>query len=469
MVKIVQSLKIHNTLSGKKEEFEPIDIDHVKIYACGPTVYNFAHIGNARMAVVFDNFVRLLRYLYPKVTYVSNITDIDDKIIEAANKQKVPYKDITEKYSKIYNADMAKLNVLVPDIQPKATEYISEMIELISDLIHKGHAYEKEGHVLFHVLSYSNYGLLSKRNRDEQIAGSRVEIAPFKKDPADFVLWKPSTEDQPGWDSPWGFGRPGWHTECSAMSEKTLGLPFDIHGGGRDLTFPHHENEIAQSCCSSADIENPNSYATYWMHNGFVTIDNEKMSKSLNNILLVDDLIKDYSGEVLRLTLLSSHYRQGLDWNDRILHQSKKLLNKMYRALKELEHIKVNIDEIESPPQNILEALCDDLNTPKVLMELNGLLGNLEDKTQSEKKSIKIDLLSSGNILGILQEDPNSWLKIGQAQDEVDSETIEKLIESRNKARANKDFEMADSIRDELGSMGIEIEDTSTGTIWKSS
>ena len=259
MGQIVQSLKIFNTLSGNKEDFHPIDPSHVKIYACGPTVYNYAHIGNARMAVVFDTLVRVVRYLYPKVTYVSNITDIDDKIIEAASDLNVPIKEITEKYTNIYNEDMSKLLVMIPDIQPKATEYIPEMINLITDLILKEHAYEKEGHVLFHVPSYSNYGMLSNRNREEQIAGSRVDVAPFKKDPADFVLWKPSNDNQPGWDSPWGYGRPGWHTECSAMSEKTLGLPFDIHGGGRDLTFPHHENEIAQSCCSSADIDNPKS------------------------------------------------------------------------------------------------------------------------------------------------------------------------------------------------------------------
>ena len=279
MVQIVQELKIFNTLNRTKETFIPIDSNHIKLYACGPTVYNFAHIGNARMAVVFDTFVRVLRVLYPKVTYVSNITDIDDKIIEAAKEQNIEISKITEKYTQIYNEDMAMLNVLEPDIQPKATEFIPEMIVLIKDLIDKDFAYEKEGHVLFHVPSFPNYGKLSNRNREEQIAGSRVEVAPFKKDPSDFVLWKPSDNTQPGWDSPWGFGRPGWHTECSAMSEKTLGLPFDIHGGGRDLIFPHHENEIAQSCCSVADIDKPNSYAKYWMHNGFVTIAGEKMSK----------------------------------------------------------------------------------------------------------------------------------------------------------------------------------------------
>ena len=468
MVQIVQYLKIHNTLSRQKEEFKPLDFEHIKIYACGPTVYNYAHIGNARMAVVFDSLVRLLRFLYPKVTYVSNITDIDDKIIDAANKLNVPFKHITEKYADIYNQDMAKLGVHIPDVQPKATEYIPEMIDLINDLIDKDHAYEKEGHVLFHVLSYPNYGLLSNRNRDEQIAGSRVEIAPFKKDPADFVLWKPSSDTQPGWDSPWGFGRPGWHTECSAMSEKTLGLPFDIHGGGRDLTFPHHENEIAQSCCSSADIDNPNSYANYWMHNGFVTVNSEKMSKSLNNVLLVDDLIKNYDGEVLRLALLSSHYRQGLDWNEGILHQAKKLLDKMYRLLRELQDIEVSDDEIAKPPENILDALCDDLNTPKVLMELNSFLGDIASMDLEEKKITKINLLSSGNLLGLLQEDPNIWLKIGVSEDQVDAMQIEVLIESRNKAREDKNFALADSIRVELSALGIEIEDTADGTVWKS-
>ena len=365
----MQPIKIFNTLSGKKEEFSPLDRNHIKIYACGPTVYNYAHIGNARMAVVFDTLVRVLRYKYPQVTYVSNITDIDDKIIDAANEQQVPIKEITEKYTSIYNDDMSQLAVNIPDIQPKATEYISEMIDLIENLINKDHAYEKKGHVLFHVPSYDNYGMLSKRNRDEQIAGSRVEIAPFKKDPADFVLWKPSSGSQPGWDSPWGFGRPGWHTECSAMSEKTLGLPFDIHGGGRDLTFPHHENEIAQSCCSTADISKPNSYANYWMHNGFVTINGEKMSKSLGNIILVKDLANEYHGEVIRLALMSSHYRQGLDWNEKIIHQSKKLLDKLYKILLDLKLE----DLVEIQNDSWIDPLMDDLNTPGFIANVNVL------------------------------------------------------------------------------------------------
>ena len=337
-----QPFQLFNTLSGNKERLEAIDPKHLKIYACGPTVYNYAHIGNARMAVVFDTLVRTLRVIYPKVTYVSNITDIDDKIIEAAKEQNVEITSITEKYTKIYNDDMLKLNVLAPDIQPKATEYIPEMIELIVELIEKDFAYEKEGHVLFHVPTYQNYGKLSKRNRDEQIAGSRVEVAPFKKDPADFVLWKPSTNEQPGWESPWGIGRPGWHTECSAMSKKTLGLPFDIHGGGRDLIFPHHENEIAQSCCTSASIDEPDSYAKYWMHNGFVTINGEKMAKSLGNIILVKDLAENYHGEVIRLALLSSHYRQGLDWNEKVIHQANKLINKLYEIKDDLDNVTIS-------------------------------------------------------------------------------------------------------------------------------
>ena len=459
----MQPIKIFNTLSGKKEEFSPLDPNHIKIYACGPTVYNYAHIGNARMAVVFDTLVRVLRYKYPKVTYVSNITDIDDKIIDAANEQQVPIKEITEKYTSIYNDDMSQLAVNIPDIQPKATEYISEMIDLIENLINKDHAYEKEGHVLFHVPSYDNYGMLSNRNRDEQIAGSRVEIAPFKKDPADFVLWKPSSGSQPGWDSPWGFGRPGWHTECSAMSEKTLGLPFDIHGGGRDLTFPHHENEIAQSCCSTADISKPNSYANYWMHNGFVTINGEKMSKSLGNIILVKDLANEYHGEVIRLALMSSHYRQGLDWNEKIIHQSKKLLDKLYKILLDLKLE----DLVEIQNDSWIDPLMDDLNTPGFIANVNVLVKSYLSASKEEKGILKSKLVLLGSLLGILQEDPNSWFESDKLDKNINEEEIEALIVERNEAKMNKDFEKADVIRAELMSKGIELMDSSSGTSWK--
>ena len=451
------SFHLFNTLSGNKEKLEAIDPKHLKIYACGPTVYNYAHIGNARMAVVFDTLVRTLREIYPKVTYVSNITDIDDKIIDAAKEQNVEITSITEKYTQIYNDDMAKLNVLAPDIQPKATEYISEMIELIIELIEKDFAYEKEGHVLFHVPSYSNYGKLSKRNKEEQIAGSRVEIAPFKKDPADFVLWKPSTEDQPGWKSPWGIGRPGWHTECSAMSKKTLGLPFDIHGGGRDLIFPHHENEIAQSCCSTANIDEPSSYAKYWMHNGFVTINGEKMAKSLGNIILVKDLAENYHGEVIRLALLSSHYRQGLDWNEKVIHQANKLINKLYEIKDDLDEVVVSKNNKNN--LDTISILMDDLNTPGLITELNKIVKEY-NSLEVDRENIKTRLSLISKVLGILQDET-----FNNISEEFKSK-IDDLVAKRSNAKKNKNFELADAIREELLELGIEIKDSSDGTKW---
>ena len=448
---------LFNTLSGKKEILKPSDPKHVKIYACGPTVYNYAHIGNARMAVVFDTFVRTLRFIFPKVTYVSNITDIDDKIIEAAVEQKVEISVITKKFTKIYNEDMAKLNVLEPDVQPKATEYIPEMIDLIKELIEKDFAYEKDGHVLFHVPNYENYGKLSNRIKDEQIAGSRVDVADFKKDPADFVLWKPSTDEQPGWDSPWGTGRPGWHTECSAMSEKTLGLPLDIHGGGRDLIFPHHENEIAQSCCTAAENSNPESYAKYWMHNGFVTVDGEKMSKSLGNIILVNELTQKYHGEVIRLALLSTHYRQALDWNDNVIYQAKKLLDKLYSLLNELNEVK----ESKEPDNDLIEILLDDLNTPGLLANINKLIKNAGSLEEGDKPYLKSNLLLIGKVMGILEDQSYNQIS-GEFKDKVDS-----LIEDRSNAKKKRDFELADKIRSELIELGIEINDSPEGTTWK--
>ena len=453
-----QPFQLFNTLSGIKERLEAIDPKHLKIYACGPTVYNYAHIGNARMAVVFDTLVRTLRLIYPKVTYVSNITDIDDKIIEAAKEQNVEITSITEKYTKIYNDDMLKLNVLAPDIQPKATEYIPEMIELIVELIEKDFAYEKEGHVLFHVPTYQNYGKLSKRNRDEQIAGSRVEVAPFKKDPADFVLWKPSTDEQPGWESPWGIGRPGWHTECSAMSKKTLGLPFDIHGGGRDLIFPHHENEIAQSCCTSANIDEPDSYAKYWMHNGFVTINGEKMAKSLGNIILVKDLAENYHGEVIRLALLSSHYRQGLDWNEKVIHQANKLINKLYEIKDDLDD--VTISDKNENNLDAISILMDDLNTPGLITELNNIVKEY-NSSNSEKENIKSRLSLISSVLGILEDETFNEIS------EEFKNKINDMVLKRSEAKNNKDFETADAIRDQLLELGVEINDSSDGTEWK--
>jgi len=445
-------IKLYNSLSRSKELFIPRDPAHITMYACGPTVYNYAHIGNARMAVVFDLWARVLRHVYPKVTYASNITDIEDKIIDAARAAGQPISAITEKYAKIYNDDMARLGVRAPDVQPKATDHIPEMIAQIKQLIERGHAYEAEGHVLFNVPSDPSYGTLSGRTRDEQVAGARVEIAPYKKDPADFVLWKPSTGDQPGWDSPWGTGRPGWHIECSAMAEKHLGLPFDIHGGGADLKFPHHENEIAQSCCAHGTADDVTSFAQYWVHNGFVTVEGEKMSKSLGNFLLVHDLIEQYPGEVLRLTLLSAHYRQPLDWKESTLEQNKKLLDKLYAKLQGYE------GGAGAVPPSILNALADDLNTPQVIAELNALA----------KADDIAGLKAAGDLLGILQEDADAWFlaQINPGED-VDIALVEKLVAERTAAKKDKNFARADEIRDELKAMNIVVEDTPQGPIWK--
>ena len=456
------SLQLQNTLSGKKEFFKPVNESHVRVYACGPTVYNFAHIGNARMAVVNDLLIRVLKTQFKKVTYVSNITDIDDKIIDAAKETGEDISEITIKYTDIYNKDMGALGVNLPDIQPKATDHINGMIELIKKLIGNDNAYEKNGHVLFHVPSFEKYGILSKRNRDEQIAGSRVEVAPFKKDPADFVLWKPSPSPLPGWESPWGYGRPGWHLECSVMSEKTLGLPFDIHSGGIDLVFPHHENEIAQTCCMSKN-KDPKDFAPYWLHNGFVNIEGEKMSKSIGNIRLVHELNRKYKGEVLRLTLLSAHYKQPLNWNEEIIEQNSKMLDRLYRVVMDLSDIKF---EQGLPSKNIMDSFLDDLNTPKVIANINEEVNKLSSASNDEKVKIKSNLLSTGKILGILENDPKEWLGYSQ-QNIENSEEIERLINERNEDRRNKNFNLADTIRDKLKEKGIEIEDKDKGTVWR--
>lgn len=402
-----QTLTLHNSLSRKKEPFYPLDEQNVRVYVCGPTVYNYAHIGNARPAVVFDVLVRVLRALYPRVTHVSNITDIEDKIIAAAEKENVPIEDITRKYADIYNADMAALGVSKPDYQPLATAHIDGMIEMISALVEKGHAYENEGHVLFNVPSFDKYGRLSGRERDEQIAGARVEVAPYKKDPADFVLWKPSTIDQPGWDSPWGRGRPGWHIECSAMSKALCGDIFDIHGGGIDLTFPHHENELAQSCCAN----DTDQMARYWVHNGFVTVEGEKMAKSVGNVLLVHDLVEQASGEALRMNLLSAHYRQPLDWTQAGLESCNKVLEKFYTQLRDVSGYKdlsINADDI---PADFINALCDDLNTPRAMAELHSLFKDLQSEREApQKQIIARQIKAAGALMGLLQDDPAAYL-----------------------------------------------------------
>ena len=441
----------------------PLDPTHVRLYACGPTVYNYAHIGNARMAVVFDLLARVLKENYPNVTYVSNITDVDDKIIAASLETGEPISEITQKYERIYNEDMASLGVKTPDIQPRATEHIEEMISIIGELMARKHAYEAEGHVCFHVPSFPAYGGLSGRSRDDQIAGARVEIAPYKKDPADFVLWKPSRTDQMGWDSPWGYGRPGWHIECSAMAAKHLGLPFDIHGGGADLKFPHHENEIAQSCCAQGETQDLSAFPKVWMHNGYVTVNGQKMSKSLGNVTLAHDLVKNWPGEVLRLTLLSAHYRQPLDWSVEKIQQNKRMLDRFYARLKQMDDM--TFDPDINMPQKIWDALCDDLNTPQAIAEMNGLL------KQENSSVLKSKLIKAGALLGILQSTQDEWEKprhqTNTATTHIDKAAIEALLQERQIARANKNFARADEIRDELSAQGITIEDSADGPQWR--
>ncbi len=456
-------LTLYNTLTRQKDRFVPLDEKRVTMYVCGPTVYNHSHIGNARPEVVFDVLARVLRRLYPQVIYVRNITDIDDRIIDKAREEGVEISVITERYADIYRTDMGALGVALPDVEPLATETIPEMIAMMERLILAGHAYEAEGHVLFDVPSFPDYGALSRRPMDEMIAGARVEVAPYKKSPSDFVLWKPSTDEQPGWESPWGRGRPGWHIECSAMIEKHLGETIDIHGGGIDLQFPHHENELAQSLCSHEGAP----FARYWLHNGFVNMNAEKMSKSLGNVLLVHDLIEAAPGEAIRLALLNAHYRQPLEWNDDVLPQSKAMLDRLYGAIRKLGDVTPMTDDVV--PDAFLEALLDDLNTPKALAELFVIAKKANVATdEGEKAKLKAALVQSGFLLGILQQDANSWFEgeVAGATD-LDAAAIEAQIEARNVARASKDFSEADRIRDALADAGILIEDGPEGTKWK--
>lgn len=451
------TLSLYNSLTRQKEIFTPIDPAHVKLYACGPTVYDYAHIGNARMAVIFDLLSNLLKLTYPRVTYASNITDVDDKIMATAQETGEAIDVITRKFERIYNEDMKALGVRAPDIQPRATEHINEMIKLCEMLIERGHAYVAEGHVLFHVPSFAKYGELSGRSRDDQIAGARVDVAPFKRDAADFVLWKPSSNDQVGWESPWGRGRPGWHIECSAMAEKHLGLPFDIHGGGADLKFPHHENEIAQSCCAHGHDHDISSFAKYWIHNGFLTVGGEKMSKSLGNFLTVHDLLKkNIRGEAIRFVLLSGHYRAPLDWSDEALHSAQKNLDRFYTILHDVNDIE--LDQNAQPAPSILDALYDDLNTPKAYAELNALAKKAtQDKTPDTVNSLR----ASMRIMGFGFVDPSDWLGF------ENNAEIDALLAERTAAKKDKNFKRADEIRNQLLAQGIVIEDTASGPIWR--
>jgi cysteinyl-tRNA synthetase len=442
------SLVVYNTLSREKEPFVPIDPGYVRLYVCGPTVYDYVHIGNARPVVAFDVLYRLLKRRYPhaRVTYVRNITDIDDKIMVRASENNEPIEHLTERTSTAYQSDMARLGALPPDVEPRATQYVAEMIAMIERLIERGHAYAAEGHVLFSVPSMSDYGCLSRRSHDELIAGARVEVAPYKKDPADFVLWKPSTEAQAGWPSPWGRGRPGWHIECSAMSAAHLGETFDIHAGGLDLIFPHHENEIAQSRSAFGHA----IMAKYWMHNGFLNISGEKMSKSLGNFFTVHELLDQYPGEAIRLLLMSAHYRQPLDFTHEGLVQSKATLDRWYGALRGKD-----VKAAAVVPPSVEDALSDDLNTPLAISAIH-------------QQTEPAELLAGAQALGLLQQDPEAWFRWTPAGAAGPTEAeIEAAIAARQAARKARDFKESDRIRDDLKAKGVLLEDGPKGTTWK--
>ena len=447
----MSNLQLTNSLTRKKEIFKPNNPKKISLYACGPTVYDDPHVGNARTLVVFDVLFRVLKLLYnSKVTYVRNITDVDDKIIEASQSKKKDINEITNEVIKTFHENCKNLNCLKPTVEPKATEHIKEMIEMTTSLVKKGFAYENRGHVYFEVSAFKNYGKLSNKNLDELKAGSRVEISDLKKNPMDFVLWKPSKENDPGWESPWGRGRPGWHLECSAMSEKYLGKNLDIHGGGLDLIFPHHENEIAQSCCNN----NTKNFANYWVHNGFVTINKEKMSKSLGNIISITHAVKKYSGQVVRLALLSAHYSQPLDWNDKLLEDQRATIEKWYQLYEE------NSDEISLKEINVL---LDDLNTPGFISKIHEFYRNAN---KGDKKSKKL-FNSACKLIGLFDLTKNEWEELKKTNKNISENFIEKKIEERLIAKQKGDFKLADKIRDELINKGVIIEDQKGKTTWR--
>lgn len=456
------SLVLTNSLTRRKDLFVPADPARVSMYVCGPTVYNYAHVGNARPAVVFDVLYRLLKRRFANVIYARNFTDVDDKINAAASAVNEPISVLTARYIDAYHADMAALGVLAPDLEPRVTEHIPDIVNMIERLIAREHAYVAEDHVLFHVPSYSDYGLLAGRSQDEMVAGARVEVAPFKRHPSDFVLWKPSTQDLPGWPSPWGRGRPGWHIECSAMIERHLGPSIDIHGGGLDLIFPHHENEIAQGTCA----HDGQLYCGYWVHNGFVTVEGRKMSKSLGNILLVRDLLEQAPGEAIRFALLGAHYRQPLDWSGAALERARRGLDRLYTVLRDLEDVPLTpvADERLRPFET---ALNDDLNFPAAIAELFGLAKTARQATSnSARAQAKSALLRAGADLGLLQQSPETWLSLASPTRDH-AATIDQLIKARHVARAERDFAAADRIRGELAELGITVEDRKEGTFWR--
>jgi len=455
------SLKLYNTMSGAKEVFEPLVADTVTMYVCGPTVYNLAHIGNARPVVVFDTLFRLLQTQFSQVTYARNITDVDDKIIAAAREGQRSIESITDEFTAKYREDMAQLNTLAPTLEPHATHNIEPMIALTLTLIEKGHAYEAQGHVLFAVDSMEDYGKLSNRSLDDMLAGARVEVADYKRHPGDFVLWKPAAETDPGWDSPWGRGRPGWHLECSAMIREHLGETIDIHGGGRDLIFPHHENEIAQSRCAHGG-----DYVRYWMHNAYLDLDGEKMSKSLGNVRTVRDLLQVYRGEVLRFALLSAHYRSPLNFSASVLEQAETTLNGLYSTLRDVQGTAVDTGMLLAD-EPFYQALNDDLNTPIAIAEIHALAKQVHKAPAEEKPALKARILAAGALLGILQQDPQQWLQGASSDDAISAADIEALIVERQEAKLAKNYARADEIREELSAAGVVLEDSREGTQWK--
>ena len=453
-------LYLTNTFTGQKEVFEPRDAERVTLYVCGPTVYNLAHIGNARPVVAFDMLYRVLRAMYPKVIYARNITDIDDKIIAAARERDEGIEVVTQEFTDKYREDMAQLNTLSPDLEPRATENIVPMLDLITQLVERGHAYAADGHVLFDVTSMPSYGALSGRNLDDMLAGARVEVADYKRSPGDFVLWKPSSQGEPGWESPWGWGRPGWHLECSAMIRAHLGDAIDIHGGGRDLIFPHHENERAQSCCGYGS-----DFVRYWLHNAYVDMDGEKMSKSLGNVRTVRELLPLYPGEVLRFALLSTHYRSPLNFSGELLDNAKIALNSFYQALRNTADIEA--EDIRPEDTAVFTALLDDLNTPKAIAALHSTCKALNKAGAEVAATRKGELLAMGRIMGLLDNDPEQWFTESASNTGLTSDEIEQRIAARIEARLRKDFAAADAVRDELQAAGIELEDGAGGTTWR--
>ena len=456
-------IRLYNTLARAKETFVPLDSSRVTLYVCGPTVYNYAHIGNARPAVVFDVLARLLRQSFERLVYARNFTDVDDKINTAAREAGLPIGAITERYIQAYHQDMQALGVQAPDVEPRVTEHIPDIVELVRRLIENGHAYEAERHVLFHVASFGSYGALSGRRPEDMLAGARVEVAPYKRDPLDFVLWKPSTAEQPGWDSPWGRGRPGWHIECSAMIGRHLGTTIDIHGGGQDLIFPHHENEIAQGTCAHDGA----LYCRTWLHNSFVTVSGQKMSKSLGNVLLVRDLLQRAPGEAIRLALLSTHYRQPLDWNDRRMDSSRRTLLRFYQSLAQVEPTAVG----QADPE-VIAALRNDLNVSLALARLHELARRLDSSAcDAERRELSASLKASGALLGLLQQEPGAAIAaLAEPRPTVGrvcTAWVEGLIKQRNLARQRRDFTEADALRDQLLRTGVALEDTSQGTCWR--